>query len=391
MTDLDLARIDAAFADFATVAGPHVEPPGPDAVAATYRHRRRTRAIAAAAVAVVLVAPAAGYAAWHGHRSDAAPGPLETARPTPVPSLTDPDQGPNLPTLRCTVSTMRLPAGLGVYTSLLGMVSDPTGRVQVGTFGNPAKASEPIDAKIVIWDRGTPSIVPVPTAYGDVIAVNSSGMMIGGGANTDKPGWVYRDGELTPLPTVSGWTATPEAIDAAGNVVGYLTDKYLEQTAVYWRADQPGKLVRLGATPAGDADNTYYWDTDGTLHALVTPPGDSAGAVSVIGPDWILGYVREGDDTHPYATIWNKVSGVAMVVPWKDVYLRAVNPSEVAVGDALWNGQTQAVIERAGTFSLLPSASAPKALDPDDYAVGISTDGTTIYGMSYDKPVIWHC
>lgn len=273
MTDLDLDRIDAAFA---AVAGPQVSPPGPEAVATTYRHRRRVRAVAA-------------------------------------------------------LAALPLPGGLGRYYELGNMVADPLGRIVVGVYdwNGPTGPGypDPNAAKVVMWDHGRSTILPIPSPLDGITGVNPGGTVIGSGFD-NGPGWEYRDGKFTRLPSVGRWISTPDAIDAAGNIVGSFFDNYYSANSVLWPADHPGTVARLGSTPVDATTNVYYRDTDGTLRTVKPRPGDIAGGVDTIEPDWVIGAVRPGSD--PYydlGAIWNKASGAITVIPWKNITITAVNPA----------------------------------------------------------------
>ncbi len=101
MSDVDLSRLDAAFADMRSQTAPFVSSPGFAAAKAAARHRSRVRAAALTGLAAALIVlPVAAYATWYQDRGTPpvlAPTPTPTATtsapsPTPSPSAQPTEQ-----------------------------------------------------------------------------------------------------------------------------------------------------------------------------------------------------------------------------------------------------------------------------------------------------------
>jgi uncharacterized membrane protein len=387
------------------------------------RVRIRRAAVAGLAAATGLLAVAGVLVAL-----DPATGPApDTATGTATGATrgTDPPAagGPRA----CTVRALAVPAG---ERHVSATAVDPTGRYVVGYAAASEETGE--QGAALLWDAGTvaspgdksgtvaspgdtsgiPRKLPVPGFAAAASAVNAAGTVAGTVTrNHDLVAWVYRDGQVTTLPTLDGRPSSASGINERGDIVGTVYGADDVTRAVLWPADRPGTVRVLAAPGAAGAvavaaDGTvvgygngmrpYLWQPDGTGRELPVPAGVVITQVRGIAGDWAVGVANEAPnpDSQP-AVRWNLRDGRAATVP--AVAPSAVTTDGVVIGTGGVPGpdrpHTGAVrVDGSGTVTALPHVDPHRNTG---FAIGATPDGRVIVGGESDDgsttPVRWDC
>ena len=383
-----------------------------DRAMTTGRRRVRVRraAVAGLAAATGLLAVAGVLVTL-----DPAPGPApDTAAgtatgPATGPATggargTDPPVAGGLPA--CTVKALAVPAG-APHVSATAV--DPSGRYVVGYAAASEETGE--QGAALLWDAGTVRNLNVPGFAAAASAVNSAGTVAGTVTRDhDLVAWVYRDGQVTTLPTLDGRPSSVSGINERGDIVGIVYLANDVTTAVLWPADRPGTVRPLAAPGAAGAvalaaDGTvvgfvagrpYLWQPDGTGRDLPVPAGAVITRALDVAGDWAIGVASEamGPESQP-AVRWNFRDGRMEKLP--PVTPAAVTNDGVVIGTAALPGpdrpHTGAVrVDGNGAIAALPHVDARRNTG---FAIAATPDGRVIVGgESADEsttPVRWDC
>src|SRR5262245_6307983 len=182
-------------------------PPGYDVARAMRRagtiRRRRVRAgVFAAAVAVAVAVPVMLYGQGGGHSVTTAGG---------------------LSVAACTGRAIAAPVEAGAYTTVVGAAIDPSGRYLALTVARPDVPDRKATHAILV-DRRTDTTTVLPLDHASAVAVNSNGVVTGWNGKDQTSPFVYDGHNVVNLPSFGGEAATPTAIGANGDVVGYSTN-----------------------------------------------------------------------------------------------------------------------------------------------------------------------
>lgn len=249
------------------------------------------------AIAVALPAAVQGWPAGTG-RSPAGPGPDR-----PLAALDCDD-----------ITTLELPdhpvRGTPDLSHVRVRAMDPTGRYVLANWVSGEVTGTDDPQLVVLWDTedGTATYLPTASGNADGQAVNPDGVVVG--ANWDGGGdpWVYRDGDVEPLPVPEGYpTARADAVSDTGDVYGIAEEDTGFSVVVVWPADHPNQpevLAAPGTTyfvPAGTAADgvvvatgdagPYRWDADRVGRPLPLPEGATGGEVAAVRGEWAAGSV----------------------------------------------------------------------------------------------------
>jgi hypothetical protein len=385
--------------------------------------RRRRMSIGALA-AIVVVGAAIGIPLGLPSPHQAGPAP-STPVPSPSPSASVPPSSlpvplitsaAELPLANCTVTNLTAPAAAGVFSTWGGGHIDPTGRYLATSLFKPIARQHPefIPAQPLLVDLWTGRMTLIPVAEGKVDGVNAGGVVIGhSGANAT--GWVYRNGNVTPLLKFHGVAGTPYAINARGDIVGQVTAA--NEPAVIWPADHPGTVRAL--LPAGVVARTitdsgviggsigdpehprpYIGDGKGTGHTLSTGATDARGQVYQIRGNYAVGWGFNNITKGFIPMVWNLATNSRTQYP--RVGLVAIGADGTVVGatvpDSGVPGPYIGLIGRGGELERLPSGAADNL---SVYVNDVSADGHTVFGLrqtssSTSGPIsqvgiLWHC
>jgi hypothetical protein len=380
--------------------------------------RRRTSIGAFAAIVVVGAAIGIPLGLPSPQQAGPAPSPSRTVptpseSPSPSPSSTNPA---DLPVANCTVTTLTAPTAAGAFTSWGNAVIDPTGHYLatslMKTFTLPLPDFVP--TKPLLVDLRTGQMSLIPAADGGVDGVNANGVVIGNSGSTGA-GWVYRNGKVSLLPKFHGIAATPNAINARGDIIGLMINRQTE-TSVIWPAANPGTVRALlpatllantisdsgligGAIGSFDRGRPYVGDGKGNGHTLSTGDADPQGDVFQIRGHYAVG---EGPILGGrYPLVWNLTTGALTTYP--DVRLNSIANDGTTVGQVTSSSGVYTsigLVARGGRLQRLPTGPGDNLrvyVNPD----GITDDGHTIVGTSRtpvnnDGPfsrvaLLWHC
>jgi uncharacterized membrane protein len=264
---------------------------------------------------------------------------------------------------------------------------DPSGRY----VGGASVAHQ--DSTPILWTDAKPAVLPVSAQSATVYAINASGVVVGQVESPTASAFRYHDGTFTTLPAPPGYpTAVPEAVNAAGTVVGVAFsaagDRYV---AVKWTATggpeilaAPGNAMASGISDdnlvvgsLGAKDGAYIWDAGGTGRKLALPNGLSGGTAGAIRGAWVVGNATDPQG-HQVPVRWNLHDGTVNRLP-RNGFGRAVNSSGLTVVEA---GGQNFVVNASGTVVSLPSNGIPWAVADNGMVVGYVPGG---------KPLIWRC
>ncbi|MFC0532754.1 hypothetical protein [Phytohabitans kaempferiae] len=370
---------------------------------AVVRRRRRYAAVAAATVCALAGTAVAGQAldaTGGGDRMEVPIGETVTAPPGPFTS--------------CAVRALAPPPGEGSLTGQV--VADPTGRYAAASVALPDGTVRP-----VLWTDGEPRLLPGVGGSAQPRAVNSSGVVVGGGALVDdgKPlAWILRDGQMRLLAGVPGheWWI-PLAIDERGDVTGEAW-RAMRFTVVSWPAVGDGSPIL--AEPAGvrgsgiGADGTvvgtrgedaapYVLRPDGTGRTLELPPGASTGQAMAVRGDWAAGWVGLPVTSPPSSVaVAPRAQGGETDRRVLDLLGKASGGGKVVTAPARWDLRTGAVeywpdrampataVNAAGWVAM-PGDGGPTVISPegraitlpgpaDGYPTALSDDNRRLYG-----------
>jgi hypothetical protein len=379
------------------------------------RRRRRVRKIkltcTGGAAAVLLIA--GGFAVVRPDAGDGVPTVAQSA-PASAPSSAGPTGSPSAsaPASRaasgetgaivaaptsCSVQVLAVPGGR-VKSIVTG--GDPTGRYIVGRSYHFSRDS--MELKVWIWDDGRAIQVPMPGDDQQLADINTHGVAVGyaWGVAGARP-YVYRTGELSPLPGVEIGDAV--AVNDAGVIVG--NDEAARRPVVWRTPDTPPVSLEVPPGTVGTArdlaadgtvvgsvnERPYAWRPDGKGAYLPDPRADGkGGAATRITGDWAIG-------TLGMITVglrWNLRTGTVDEVTQFDGRPEAVSEAGWLTGfDKL--GRAILVTPR-GTL-VMPDLHAHRAGGFTNMPFNISDDGRTIAGQAYEKSVddnvavAWNC
>ena len=298
----------------------------------------------------------------------------------------------------CAMETLPIPEGLP-STSITAMSDD--GSV-IAYVARPLDQSDPdgLPPQQLLYSDGELTEVPMLNDYAVIREVNSAG--VGVGWTFRSPNYVpyvWRDGELSELPTVDGGSA--HAINEHGDIVGS-RDGDRGPLPVVWPADGSGPVdLRLpdhadwwGEAMAVGDDGTvlghygyeegdtlsfkpYIWQPDGTGTELPAPdgidPADARGEVTDMNGDWASGY-GWGADTNGIR--WNLAEGTAEMTELDDAL--AVSAEGTVAGHIA--DSPIAAYQSGETVVELPGIVDPADNYAGDAAKEISADGSLIAG-----------
>jgi hypothetical protein len=244
----------------------------------------------------------------------------------------------------------------------------------------------------VVWTDGKPLLLTISAQSTTVYAINASGVVVGQVESPTEYAFRYRNEVVTPLAAPAGYPrAVPEAINAAGTVVGVAFsatgDRYV---AVKWTGDVPEILAAPGnAMASGISDDgtvvgslgakggAYLWDAGGTGRKLAVPNGLSGGTAGAIRGGWVVGNAADAQG-HQVPVRWNLRTGTVDRLP-RNGFGRAVNASGLTVVEA---GGHNFVVDPAGAVVTLSGSGIPWAVADNGTVVGYTAGG---------GPLVWHC
>lgn len=370
-------------------AGPPTAPPAPTAA------RKSRRGVVAAVVVAIVVVIGGGSIAIDRLRSGAhrATQPAASGSPSASPTASIPVNT----VFKCTFTPLTTPKGVDIDQ----LAIDPTGHYIVNNL------------PVVLWTDGKPKVLG-PGSQAVATAVNAQGVVVG---NLGTTGWMFRDGKRIALPKLAGYASTvANAINGAGDIVGYAYNRAGPWAAVIWPAAQPGTAVRLVA-PAdphgaeafgindagtvvgtvGDGKIPYVWAPGGAGRPLTNPPHTTRGKAFAISGDWVTGEVAPVPDPKNYAVAarWNLVTGESVVFAGQTFPGYGVTATgEVLIpftNPANQQDPESAVILGSTSHRVPGPTTGKKAV----YANSITSDGRLIVGSLNDthsnEAVVWHC
>jgi hypothetical protein len=377
------------------------------------RRRRRARRVGgyvatAGATVLVLAGTAVAADTWQGQ-----PPASSTGSPAAgSPSLGGSPDPPPVPPTTCQISRLPLPDGRKM-AAVTG--ADPTGRLLLGrTYPDPVESGE---YHVVVWDTRRPTVVPMRGVESALNDINTNGVAVGtSNGDTGPVAWLYRDGELSLLPSGDG--ADARAINEANVVVGVRDRKPViwpsvdqppvelplpahATTGEALDVDEDGTIVGNVGTDGrdGPADMPYVWQPDRAGRTLEVPelvPVPSSGVGMVrkgmaraysIRNGWLTGMVNET------AIRWDLRTGEADLFPQFAFQASITNRYGWQVGtDPKGRGL---LLSEAGPV-VLPGLVAHKSGELTDSPETISDDGRVISGHANDqdgvlRAVVWSC
>ncbi|GAB3997085.1 hypothetical protein GCM10029992_18970 [Glycomyces albus] len=350
----------------------------------TARNRFNTRRTVSASAAVAAAATAVLLSVQHASADEPAPDAAQD----------------------CGMETLPIPEGLQ-STRIMAM-SDDGSVIAYSAESLDHEEFENREQYLRLYSDGEVTDLPVTGPWEEVADVNSSGVAVGAsGDYPDREPWVWRDGELSALPTEAGGEA--HGINDQGDIVGVRRDPNLGTIPVVWPADGtgpvdlelPGNAAYGEATAIGDdgtivghitdngdlSGNTkpYAWYPDGTAAELPLPEGidreDAYSEPMDVTGDWATGFLQIPDVTIDRATTvrWNLADGTA-----ETTELGYYSSPAAIAADGTVVGQsfeTRAAAYQSGeTVVELPGVTDSFN---GDYAVEISADGSLIAGEVY--------
>lgn len=301
-----------------------------------------------------------------------------------------------------------LPIPEGLQSTRIMAMSDDGSVIAYSAESLDHEEFENREQYLRLYSDGEVTDLPVTGPWEEVADVNSSGVAVGAsGDYPDREPWVWRDGELSALPTEYGGEAL--GINDQGDIVGSRRDPNLGSIPVVWPADGtgpvdlelPGDAAYGEATAIGDdgtivghitdngdlSGNTkpYAWYPDGTAAELPLPEGidreDAYSEPMDVTGDWATGFLQIPDVTIDRATTvrWNLADGTA-----ETTELGYYSSPAAIAADGTVVGQsfeTRAAAYQSGeTVVELPGVTDSFN---GDYAVEISADGSLIAGEVY--------
>ncbi|SDD75426.1 hypothetical protein [Glycomyces harbinensis] len=295
----------------------------------------------------------------------------------------------------CAFETLPIPEGYQ-STRVTGMSNDGT---VIAYLAESPDADGPAPQQLLYAD-GDVTEVPMLNDYATLEDVNAKGVGVGWTFMSGYVPYVWRDGELTELPTEEGGSA--HAINAKGDIVGS-RESGGTFIPVLWPADGTGPVDlplpegnELGsATDIGndgtivghvkvEGDNSgkskpYVWHVDGTGDYLAMPEGvdlaDASAEVTDIKGDWASGWLSAPGVGYG-GVRWNLAEGTAemtdlgdwVAVSGKGTVASHLRDSPIA---AYQSGET--IVE-------LPGLIDPADNTSRDNVVAISADGSLLAG-----------
>lgn len=263
----------------------------------------------------------------------------------------------------------------------------------------------------LLWADGAPVVVTVPagvTATPD--AVNDRGVIVGIARHDDRTvPFIIRDGAYAELPLPAGAEGAARGINGQGDVVGWTWVGQDRSNAVVWRGGGAVTTLAADATHASafaiaddgtafgsleDGGVPYSWGPDGTGRALA----DRGKAFGVAG-DYVYGYNGvQAAGRQPGADQKAKEgSGQANWVRWqlstgavvevKGLFPNDVDTTGTIVGSVQKGGKTVPARWRDGTVAELPGGVGE--------VYSSSRDGSRLAGWTGDvnapTPTLWSC
>lgn len=306
-----------------------------------------------------------------------------------------------------------------------GVLDLGTGNLAVGVSGG----------KPVYWTGTTLHRVPLhdATLTGEVIAVNSGGLMVGRVNGENGYLFTYRAGNAAPTPLPgTGW---PD-IEADVNDAGYVTSLTVQGVATVWKDGQKVRELRLPAdsgpgtrikmitaiNTAGDilglAEQDYevpetgehklgnyplVWPADGSPARALAPSGqdsyvqdmDDSGRVT--GYDWLgpAHQYRPFVWTPPYTGPASS-PGVLNTHPY-GTFEAISRTTNVSVGTAKFHPESQTLPDQAqlwpgsGPVLALPRLSPNGASTAEAVSDRDRVGGSAVNAKGRLRPVIWTC
>ncbi|MCD0446627.1 hypothetical protein LO763_23700 [Glycomyces sp. A-F 0318] len=295
----------------------------------------------------------------------------------------------------CALDALPIPEGYQ-STSVTGMSDD--GSVIAYLAESPDE--EGPGPRQLLYAGGEVTEAPMLNDYATLQDVNADGVGVGWTFMSGYVPYVWRDGELTELPTEEGGSAY--AINAKGDIVGS-RESDGTYIPVVWPADGSGPVDlalpegnELGsATDIGDdgtivgyvkveGDNSgdpkpYVWHADGTGDYLAMPEGvdlaDAAAEVTDIKGGWASGWLSAPGAAYG-GVRWNLAEGTAETVELGDWV--AVSAEGVVAGHL--RGSPIAAYQSGETLVELPGLIDPADNTSGDNVVAISADGSLLAG-----------
>jgi uncharacterized membrane protein len=279
--------------------------------------------------------------------------------------------------------------------------ADPSGRFLLGrTYPIPVSSG---DYNVVVWDKRTPTIVPIRGMDQELNDINTSGVAVGlSYGDSGTTAWLYRRGKVSKLPGGDG--AEAWAINEANTVVGARNRK-----PVIWRSlDQaPVELPLPEGATAGEArdidedgtivgsvgmgyvvDRPYVWLPDGSGHPLALPDsGPQAGNAFSIRNGWVNGVLGAS------GVRWDLRTGDPRVFLQFQIRANRANRYGWQVGPDL---QGRGLFLSDAGPVVLPDLALHKAGESTNLPTTISDDGRVIGGQADDRAgviraVVWTC
>jgi hypothetical protein len=399
---------------------------------ARVRRRNRFAAGATSGVAGLAVVALLTVPALHGRETVTA---AASAYPSATVSASRP---PAAQVTTCVITDLPMPDGLGARgvthpSQAFVTAMDPTGAYVVAN----AFDSHYYAAAVILWHNRVATVLPTHGLGGVVastMAVNAHGVVAGTGEAPGAVGfaWVYRDGVVTRLSDVPGYSRLVQVygVDDSGDVLGTALSVAGDHSIVIvWPAAAPehpriqsaltdrlGELVGAGYDGNGQlyawsltAKTPTVFTSDGRQHRLALPDGFTAGGVTGVHGSWAVGVVSRtwpmqrgrtltpDPDHEPVPVRWNLGGGPAVIIDG------SVMTTEETLEPAFVTTKTRSAV--AGYTVLDGSFANRLFVLPTDgdvsTPVAVSDDASTIAGSvgpadSHDyggntRPVLWHC
>lgn len=297
----------------------------------------------------------------------------------------------------CVFEALPVPEGLE-STRVKGMSDDGSVIAYYAEAADPSDPDAPAPRQF-LYAGGETTEVPMLNDYAYIDDVNAEAVGVGWAFQSGYVPFVWRDGELTELPTENGGQA--HAINEHGDIVGSREGEE-GPLPVLWPADGTGPVDlplpdhadEWGeATAIGD-DGTivghyviddgeyltftpYVWHPDGTSAELPVPegadPADVTGEVHDLKGEWASGFLTSSDRGIT-GVRWNLTDGTA---EWTGLRESVAVTADGTVAGQL-NDPRVAAYQTGDTVVELPGALDPA--EADDRARFISADGSQIAG-----------
>ena len=195
--------------------------------------------------------------------------------------------------------------------------------------------------------------------YSQATGINAAGDVVGYSTNKngDTHAFVWSKGKMTDLGTLGGTFSAPSGMNERGQVVGWSTTKSGQEHAFLWQRDRMTDLGTLGGTSSQATGINWQGEVVGGATTATGEPH------AFLWKQWKNGTMR--DLGVPYATAINDRGQVAVVA------LTATGDSNASVwqSGSPWQDGT---LSDLGNLGYVPGYSFPRAMNQRGQVVGYS-------------------